>query len=127
MASARVAIVLVAVLAGWMMLTGCQGQNVEEQAEAIPLVDPLNPPSGRVLQVWSNGDCTIDMGRDEGVEAGDWLSIMRNDDAVKYLEVTDAQATISYCRVAFLDKPERPRVDDVVLLEPKVMESAQNP
>ena len=110
-----------------LLLTGCQGTATTETGAAEPVVvDPLNPPTGHVLRVWPSSDCTIDIGTEVGVGQGDWLCIMRNGKEVQYLEVRDAQANISYCRVAVRENPARPRVDDFVILEPKNFRDVHN-
>ena len=111
------------VVSGFLLMLigvmGCQSsQPVEASAEAA-VVDPLNPPVGRVTRVWSSGDSMVDIGTDVGVAAGDWLSIVRGGKEVQLLEVSHACPNISYCRVATRENPIRPKVNDQVILEPK--------
>ena len=102
-----------------LLLLGCQGTATTETATEVVVVDPLNPPSGHILRVWTNGDSTIDIGTEVGVAQGDWLCIMRDGKEVQYIEVSDARPNISYFGVAVRENPARPRVEDVVILEPK--------
>jgi len=105
-----------------MVAAGCQSQATSENESAAGVVvDPMNPPSGQVLRVWSSGDCTISLGASDGLAKGDWLAVMRNGEVVQHLEVLEAQETLCYCHVATPRNPVRPRVDDVVKLEPKNM------
>ena len=97
-------------------VVGCQGS---QPVEVSVVVDPLNPPAGRVTRVWSSGDSIVNIGTEVGVAEGDWLSVVRGGKEVQFLEVSRARANISYCRVATRENPIRPKVDDQVVLEPK--------
>ena len=111
-------LILVCCLVG---VVGCQGSQPVEvsAAEAVVVVDPLNPPAGRVTRVWRSGDSMVNIGTEVGVTDGDWLSVVRGGKEVQLLEVSRACANISYCRVATRENPIRPKVDDQVVLEPK--------
>ena len=99
---------------------GCQTFETPSSASAgAAVVDPLNPPKGHVLRVWRGGDTLIDIGTGVGVEEGDWLSVMRAGEHVQFIEVTHARPNVSYCRVATRNNPTEPKVDDIVVLEPK--------
>ena len=128
-----IVIVMVAVVCAGMM--GCQNSSTqaEQQKPQVaaekpkPVVDPMNPPSGSVRQVWYNGDCVVDIGTEAGVENGDWLLVMRNGETVQYLEVSNAKPYSSYCRVATPEDSARPRVEDTVMLEPKNLRDMHAP
>ena len=121
----------IVMVAAWLaVLAGCQSEKPAESQSATPAqnqsveakkpaVDPMNPPSGSVRQIWTNGDCMIDIGTEVGVENGDWLIVIRKGQTVQYIEVANAKPYSSFCRVAVPTQPGRARVGDTVMLEPK--------
>ena len=106
-------------------VVGCKGTAPAEKAEAEKaiVVNPMNPPSGYVLEVKYNGDCLVDIGTEVGVANGDWLTVMRKGEIVQYLKVVNAKPTLSYCQLGTKEEAVKVKVDDRVVLEPKGLEN----
>ena len=57
-----------------LISVGCQSPEATKSASAETegvVVDPLNPPKGRVMRVWRNRDSIVGIGTEVGVADGD--------------------------------------------------------